>query len=146
MGWPIAKRLMAAGHRLTVYDAVRDAPGATDLRATEAEWAESPKQAARGAEIVFTSLPGPDEAREVALGDDSILDGASRDSVYIDLTTNSPRLIRRIHGIYRKRGIGVLDAPVSQGQSWGIIDPIAGHGHHPPGILQRLDHGTLALG
>ncbi|MDP6065374.1 MAG: NAD(P)-dependent oxidoreductase [SAR202 cluster bacterium] len=114
MGWPIAKRLMVAGHYITVYDAVRDAPGAMDLRATGAEWAESPKQVARDAEIVFTSLPGPDEVREVALGDNSILDGASRDSVYIDLTTNSPRLIRRIHGIYRKCGVGVLDAPVSQ--------------------------------
>ena len=44
MGWPIAKRLMAAGHRITVYDAVRDAPGATDLRAMR----ERLKQALEG--------------------------------------------------------------------------------------------------
>jgi 3-hydroxyisobutyrate dehydrogenase len=115
MGWPIAKRLMAAGHRLTVYDAVRDGPGAMDLRATGAEWAKNPKETATGAEIVFTSLPGPDEVSEVALGKDSILDGASKGSVYIDLTTNSPRLIRRIHDVYRKQRVDVLDAPVSQG-------------------------------
>jgi 3-hydroxyisobutyrate dehydrogenase len=115
MGWPIAKRLMAAGHRLTVYDAVRDGPGAIDLRATGAEWAKNPRQTAAGAEIVFTSLPGPDEVREVALGDESILDGAAKGSVYIDLSTNSPGLIRRIHHIYREHGVHVLDAPVSQG-------------------------------
>jgi 3-hydroxyisobutyrate dehydrogenase-like beta-hydroxyacid dehydrogenase len=115
MGWPIAKRLMAAGHRLTVHDAVLDGPGATDLRAAGAEWARNPRDAARGAEIVFTSLPGPDEAREVALGEDSILDGASKGAVYVDLTTNSPQLIRRIYDVYRKRGVDVLDAPVSQG-------------------------------
>ena len=115
MGWPIAKRLMAVGHRITVHDAVRDGPGAMDLRATGAEWAKNPRETATGAEIVFTSLPGPDEVREVALGKDSILDGASKGSIYIDLTTNSPQLIRRIHDIYRKRGIDVLDAPLSQG-------------------------------
>lgn len=115
MGSPIAKRLMAAGHRLTVHDVLRDGPGAADLRATGAAWAESPKETATGAEIVFTSLPGPDEVREVALGADSILDGAPAGSVYIDLTTNSPQLIRRIHDTYRKHGVAVLDAPVSQG-------------------------------
>ena len=115
MGWPIAKRLMAAGHRLTVYDSVRDGPGAMSLRAAGAGWGESPRETATGADIVFTSLPGPDEVREVALGKDSILDGASKGSVYIDLTTNSPQLIRRIHDIYRGHGVAVLDAPVSQG-------------------------------
>ena len=115
MGWPIAKRLKAAGHRLTVYDAARDGPGAKDLRAAGADWAKNPREAATGVEIVFTSLPGPDEVREVALGSDSILDGAPRGSVYVDLTTNSPRLIRRIHDAYRKHGVDVLDAPVSQG-------------------------------
>jgi 3-hydroxyisobutyrate dehydrogenase len=115
MGWPIAKRLMAAGHRLTVHDAVRDGPGAVDLRAAGAEWAKNPREAAAGAEIVFTSLPGPDEVRDVAFGENSILDGAMQGSVYVDLTTNSPQLIRHIHDVYREHGVDVLDAPVSQG-------------------------------
>jgi 3-hydroxyisobutyrate dehydrogenase len=115
MGWPIATRLMAAGHLLTVHDALRDGPGAKDLRSAGAEWANNPREAATGAEIVFTSLPGPDEVQEVALGADSILDGALQGTVYVDLTTNSPQLIRRIHHAYRKHGVDVLDAPVSQG-------------------------------
>ena len=119
MGWPMAKRLIAAGHRLTVHDAVRDGPGAMDLRAGGAGWAKNPREAATGAEIVFTSLPGPDEVREVTLSEDSILDGASRGLVYIDLTTNSPRLVCQIHDVYKKQGVDVLDAPVSQGTDAG---------------------------
>ncbi len=115
MGWPIAKRLMAAGHRLVIHDVVRNGPGATDLRAAGAQWAKNPREAATGAEIVFTSLPGPAEVREVALGDEGILHGAAKGSVYIDLSTNSPQLIRRVHDIYLQQGVAVLDAPVSQG-------------------------------
>ena len=90
MGWPIAKRLMTAGHRLTIHDIDESAEGAADLRASGASWADSPGQAAEGAELVFTSLPGPREVEEVALAGDSILTRAENGSVYIDLTTSAP--------------------------------------------------------
>jgi 3-hydroxyisobutyrate dehydrogenase len=66
-------------------------------------------------EIVFTSLPGPKEIEAVALGENGILQGASPDTVYIDLSTSSPTLIRHICALYQEKNVHVLDAPVSGG-------------------------------
>jgi 3-hydroxyisobutyrate dehydrogenase len=70
---------------------------------------------AAASEIVFTSLPGPREVEAVALGEGGLMQGAEPGMIYIDLSTNSPTLIRRIHDVYRQRGLQVLDAPVSGG-------------------------------
>ena len=51
----------------------------------------------------------------VALGERGILSGISPGKVYFDLSTNSPTLVRRIHGAFSARGAHVLDAPVSGG-------------------------------
>ena len=63
--------------------------------------------------MVFTSLPGPTEVEVVAVGEDGILDGITRVSVWADLSTSSPELMRRLHGIFALRGASILDAPVS---------------------------------
>ena len=80
-----------------------------------ARWADSPMAVAAASEIVFTSLPGPKEVEAVALGEAGILQGATQGTVYIDLSTNSPTLIRHIADVYGERGMFVLDAPVSGG-------------------------------
>jgi 3-hydroxyisobutyrate dehydrogenase-like beta-hydroxyacid dehydrogenase len=113
MGRRMAGHVAAAGHELVVHD-VRRATGDA-LVARGAVWAESPAAAARGAELVLTSLPGPREVESVVLGDVGILAGAGRGSTYADLSTSSVSLIRRIHAAAAERGIEVLDAPVSGG-------------------------------
>jgi 3-hydroxyisobutyrate dehydrogenase len=113
MGGPMAMHILEAGHTLTVYDARREA--ASPHLGKGARWAESPMAVAAASEIVFTSLPGPKEVESVALGEGGVLQGASSGSVYIDLSTSSPTLIRRIHDLYREKGVHVLDAPVSGG-------------------------------
>ena len=70
---------------------------------------------AEASDILFTSLPGPPEVETVALGERGILSGISPGKVYFDLSTNSPTLVRRIHGAFSARGAHVLDAPVSGG-------------------------------
>ncbi len=80
-----------------------------------AEWADTPHEVAERSEIVLTSLPGPVEVEAVALGEDGLADGLSEGKVYLDLSTSSPDLIRRIHAELAPRGIHVLDAPVSGG-------------------------------
>lgn len=117
MGRPMSLNLVKAGHTLTVHDIRRDGRGAVELLEAGARWADTPKDASRGTEIIFTSLPGPREVEAVAFGEGSILEGASRGAIYIDLTTNSPTLMRKIHKAYRERGVAVLDAPVSQGSA-----------------------------
>jgi 3-hydroxyisobutyrate dehydrogenase len=112
MGTPIAGSLIAAGHRLTVYDVRPDAMGA--LMGQGAAAADSPSEAAYGAETVFTSLPGPSEVEATALDPDrGVFAGLRRGGTYIDLTTNGPGTIRLVAEAARKRGIAFLDAPVS---------------------------------
>ena len=63
---------------------------------------DTPREVAEGSEIVLTSLPGPTEVEAVALGEDGILSGLREGKVYLDLSTSSPALIRRIHpGVLR---------------------------------------------
>ena len=113
MGNPMATSLIKAGHQLAVHDLRREA--ATSLLEMGATWADSPKEATEGNEFVFTSLPGPREVEAVALGEQGILEGANAGSIYVDLSTNSPTAIRRIHDRFQERGVAVLDAPVSGG-------------------------------
>lgn len=113
MGGPMALNLMKAGHALVVHDVRREA--ATPHLERGAKWAESPRAAAQDAELILTSLPGPAEVESVALGADGILHGATKGAIYSDLSTNSAGLIRRIHAVFKERGIHVLDAPVSGG-------------------------------
>ena len=67
-------------------------------------------------EIIFTSLPGPKQVEEVTLGEGGILQGAESDTVYIDLSTSSPTLIRAyLCRRFKRKKVHVLDAPVSGG-------------------------------
>ena len=113
MGGPMAMNLIKAGHDLTVHDLRREI--ADPHLAAGATWADSVQGVAEASEIVFTSLPGPPEVEAVALGPGGILEHAASGSVYIDLSSNSPTLIRAIHARFAERGIEVLDAPVSGG-------------------------------
>ncbi len=112
MGTPIAGCLIAAGHRLTVYDIRPEAMGA--LIGQGAATADSPSEAAYGAETVFSSLPGPSEMEATALDPDrGIFAGLRRGGTYIDLTTNAPGTARLVAEAARKRSVAFLDAPVS---------------------------------
>ena len=113
MGNPMASNLLNAGHELVVHDLRREA--ATNLLEMGATWADTPKEAVPGREVVFTSLPVPRDVEAVVLGENGILEGASSETVYMDLSTNSPTAIRRIHDICAEKGVTVLDAPVSGG-------------------------------
>ena len=113
MGRHMASNLIKAGHALVVNDMRRDAARAhVEAGAT---WADTPRAVATATEIVFTSLPGPPEVEAVALGADGLLAGLSAGKAYFDLSTNSPTLVRRIHAVFSKQGIHMLDAPVSGG-------------------------------
>ena len=113
MGRHMASNLMKGGHQLVVNDVRREA-AAPHLQAG-ATWADSPRAVAEASEVVFTSLPGPVEVEAVALGEQGLGTGLAAGKVYFDLSTNSPALVRRIHEAFKKKGIHMLDAPVSGG-------------------------------
>jgi len=113
MGQHMAANLIAAGHEVVVHDARREA--AAPHLATGAVWADTPSELAAGVHMVFTSLPGPAEVESVATGDGGLIHGLHRGSVYFDLSTNSPNVVRRLHSVFADRGVHMLDAPVSGG-------------------------------
>lgn len=112
MGTPMARCLIEAGHRLTIHDIRREATAA--LCALGAKWADDPRSVAGASEVVFTSLPGPADVEKVVLDPErGILAGSKRGHAYVDMTTNSPNVVRRIAEACRARGVEMLDAPVS---------------------------------
>jgi 3-hydroxyisobutyrate dehydrogenase len=113
MGGGMSLNIRHAEHDMTVYDINRDA--SQRQIAAGCAWADSPRQVAEVSEIVFTSLPGPPEVEAVALGENGLLAGLKPGSVWCDLSTNSPTLMRRLHKQFAEKGVHVLDTPVSGG-------------------------------
>jgi 3-hydroxyisobutyrate dehydrogenase-like beta-hydroxyacid dehydrogenase len=113
MGRGMAANLLGAGHHVRVLDIDRGAGG--PLEAQGARWAANPAAAAKGAELVFTCLPGPAEVERIALGEEGLLAAMERGAAWFDFTTSSPELVRRLHAAFAAKGIHVLDAPVSGG-------------------------------
>ncbi len=113
MGGRMAASLRAAGHELFVNDirleAVRPHVDAGSVAKPTA------RDVGEASDVVFTSLPGPDEFTDVACGERGLLHGMKQGAVLFDLTTNSPTTIRYIHETFNERGLHLLDAPVSGG-------------------------------
>jgi 3-hydroxyisobutyrate dehydrogenase len=114
MGRGMAANILKAGHNLAVFDKVQES--ALPLLEKGASWKSNPKVLAEDSDIVFTSLPGPKEVESVALGKNGIIEGIRPGSGYIDLSTNSPQVMRNIYQIFKEKGVDVLDSPVSGGK------------------------------
>ncbi|WP_037161822.1 NAD(P)-dependent oxidoreductase [Rhodococcoides fascians] len=113
MGSGMAHNLLKAGYDLSVFDL--DAERGKEYVAAGATWAESVAELGRGVDIVFTSLPGPVQMKEVGLGENGLLGTLRRGAVWFDLTTNSPSVVREVDIACREAGIELFDAPVSGG-------------------------------
>ncbi len=113
MGRYMATNVAKAGHDLTVNDLRREA--ADPVIEAGASWADSPVAVARGAEAVLMSLPAPKDVEEVVTAANGVLAGMSEGSTIIDLSTNSPSMVRKLRDLAAERNVGFLDAPVSGG-------------------------------
>ena len=147
MGNPMAKALIEAGHVVTVHDMRRES--ATNLCEMGANWASNPRELAESSEVVFTSLPGPVEAEQVLTDpDNGILAGLKRGGAWIDTTTNSPTMIRKLADICKQRGIEILDSPVS-GRIPNMTmmvggDPAVFEKHRP--VLETMGKDVIYVG
>jgi 3-hydroxyisobutyrate dehydrogenase len=121
----MARCLIEAGHQVTVHDLRREAT--TNLCELGARWADNPCAVAEASEAVFTSLPGPVEVEQGVLHPGTgLLAGLRPGGAYIDMTTNAPRVVRRIAEVCQTQGIEVLDAPVS-GRPPGMTIMVGGN-------------------
>jgi len=114
MGRHMAANLQKAGHELIVHDVRREA--AEPHVKAGARWVDSPRAVAEASEVVFTSLPEPKDVEAVALDEKTgLLPGLTAGKAFFDLSTNSPTVVRRLHAIFKARGVHMFDAPVSGG-------------------------------
>jgi 3-hydroxyisobutyrate dehydrogenase len=110
MGGAMALNVAKAGFALAVND-MREAAASRHVKAG-ATWAADIGALGASCDVVLTSLPGPPEVRAVA---QKLQPAMRKGAVWIDLSTNSPTVIREIHAEFAQQGVEVLDAPVSGG-------------------------------
>jgi 3-hydroxyisobutyrate dehydrogenase len=113
MGSSMAGHLLNKGYAATVFNRTRDK--AKPLLERGAQWGDSPKAVAQKSDIIFSIVGFPHDVREVILGSDGALNGASAGSVLVDMTTSEPSLAREIYQAAQARGVASVDAPVSGG-------------------------------
>ncbi|MGA3298715.1 MAG: NAD(P)-dependent oxidoreductase [Candidatus Acidiferrales bacterium] len=116
MGGPMASNLVKAGFPVTVWN--RTASKAESLVKQGAKLAGNPRAAALQADVLITIVSDPAALEEVLWGANGAIEGLRRGSLYIDSSTVSPDLARRVAKVCADRGVEFLDAPVTGG-NWG---------------------------
>ena len=140
MGGPMARRLIERGHQLIVHDI--NAAAVQSFVKLGARAARSPREVADRARTVLVSLPTPQIAREVALGDNGVIRGRAV-KTFIDLSTNGSIVEKQIAKALAARGIETVDAPVSGGAAGAAKGTLAvmasGKPHVIAGVHDLLD-------
>jgi 3-hydroxyisobutyrate dehydrogenase len=113
MGSSMCGRLLDAGYRIAVHNRTR--AKAEPLVARGATWAESPRDAAAEADVVFSIVGYPVDVRDVTLGERGALAAMRQGGVLVDMTTSQPLLAEEIARAAADRGVTAIDAPVSGG-------------------------------
>jgi len=120
MGRPMSLNLLKAGHTVTVWN--RTASRASELVAAGATLAKTSRECAAASEILFTIVSDPPALEQILWGhegkEDGALAGLRPGSIYVDSSTISPALARRIAESCTERNVRFLDAPVTGGD-WG---------------------------
>ena len=116
MGYPMAGYISKGGHNVTVYNRT-GAKADKWIKEFKGKKADTPKDAAKDADYVFTCVGNDNDLREVTFGENGIFKSIKKGAVYIDNTTASATIAREIYSHAKKNGFGFLDAPVSGGQA-----------------------------
>ena len=116
MGYPMAGHLVAAGHRVTVYNRTT-AKAERWVAEHGGEMAMTPAAAAVGAEYVFLCVGDDPDVLAVTTGADGVLETMGEGAVLVDHTTASAVIARNVHAAAAAQGVGFVDAPISGGQA-----------------------------
>ncbi len=113
MGVGMSLNLLKAGHEVSVHNRTREKE--EHVAKQGAQRAESPREAAEGAEVIVTMVSDTPDVEQVVLGDEGIIHGAPQGAIVIDMSTISPTATRQMAEALGTKGIKMLDAPVSGG-------------------------------
>ena len=116
MGYPMAGYISKGGHNVTVFNRTKS-KAEKWIKDYKGKMAETPAEAAKDAEFIFTCVGNDNDLREVTFGDNGVFKTIKEGSVYIDNTTASATIAREIYDYAKKNNFGALDAPVSGGQA-----------------------------
>ena len=116
MGYPMAGYISKGGHNVTVFNRTKS-KAEKWIKEYKGNIADTPAEAAKDAEYIFTCVGNDNDLREVTFGDNGAFKTIKKGAVYIDNTTASATIAREIHEYAKKNGFGALDAPVSGGQA-----------------------------
>ena len=116
MGYPMAGYISKAGHNVTVFNRTQSKADKW-IKEFKGNKADTPAEAAEGADFIFTCVGNDNDLREVTFGEKGIFKTIKKGAVYIDNTTASATIAREIYTYAKKNSFGFLDAPVSGGQA-----------------------------
>jgi 3-hydroxyisobutyrate dehydrogenase len=116
MGYPMAGYISKGGHNVTVFNRTKS-KAEKWIKEYKGQIAETPAEAAKDAEYVFTCVGNDNDLREVTFSDNGAFKTIKKGAIYIDNTTASATIAKEIHEYAKKNGFGALDAPVSGGQA-----------------------------
>jgi 3-hydroxyisobutyrate dehydrogenase-like beta-hydroxyacid dehydrogenase len=111
LGSPIARRLVAAGFPMVVYD--RDPMKTANLTSIGADASSHPRTLASEVDVVMSCLPEESSVEDVYLGTGDVLQSARPGTRIIELSTISPEISRKLHRVARQFGLSALDVAVS---------------------------------
>ena len=139
MGYPMAGYISNAGHQVTVYNRTK-----TKAEKWVSEYkgniANTPMDAAKDAEYIFTCVGNDDDLREVTLGEKGLFKTAKKNSIYVDNTTASADIARELYKEAKAKGFDFLDAPISGGQAGaegGTLTVMVGGDESP---FKKVEH------
>lgn len=116
MGYPMAGHLQKAGHEVCVFNRTKTKAEAWQ-KEFQGKTADTPRDAAHGAQFVFLCVGNDDDVRSVVYGENGVLAGMALGSILVDHTTTSAVLAREISEKCAEKGVSFVDAPVTGGES-----------------------------
>ena len=144
MGKPMAKNLLKAGHTLVVYDIV-EAP-VKELVQAGATAGSSPKDVAARNDLIITMLPNSPHVKKAVLGEGGVMEGAKPGSVLVDMSSIAPLASREVAAELAKKGIEMLDAPVSGGEPKAIDGTLAIMVGGKEAVFEKVKDVLLKMG
>lgn len=117
MGKPMAKNILKAGYDLCVFDLNK--PNVDEVVACGAKTASS-EEIGKTCDVVLTMLPNGPQVKQVMLGENGVANFMQPGSTYIDMSSISPLVAKEVAEVLEKKGIDMLDSPVSGGEPMAI--------------------------
>ncbi len=144
MGKPMSKNLLKAGYTLVVHDVVKAA--VDEVVAAGATAGSSSADVASKSDIVITMLPNSPHVKEVVLGAGGVIEGVKKETIVVDMSSIAPLAAQEVAAELAKKGVKMLDAPVSGGEPKAVEGTLAIMVGGPEDVFEKVKPILLKMG